>query len=419
MSEYMEKLKNLRQQADYPVCSGIAGSLLDSLDTSGGEIRVVGQRDMNKRLVCALLLNEHVLLEGLPGVAKTTAIKNLAREARLFFNRVQFIPDMQPSDLIGRKEIELTGASTFASNWQDGPLFANLVLADEINRAPSKVQAALLESMGERQITPLGQASRVIRHQKEFNYLEKCTFPDYLPGSGRINIDDRSATQFSVFATMNPIEVEGTYPLSEAQLDRFCFKTIVRYPSLETLGKISDKVFQAMDSTASTSVTVDSDRDDHILTLYFLRHCRSLIFQASGGVPSRLGFPAKEKILNIVYFSDFQPAKDGALPLHDPAQFQLQLRMRDNRKAGKLLQEGHFQFVQSGSGPRGVENLVKASLCEAFLEGAQQVEDRHIRSAAHDVLRHRIRMKIQAKSQGVTAEQIIEILLNAFLDDNG
>lgn len=417
MSEFIKLLREKTRDGttlDYSVCSGIIRELLYSLNSKErGNIKIVGQEEMNRRLVSALILDEHVLLEGLPGVAKTTAVKNLAREMCLFFNRVQFIPDMQPSDLIGRRDIIPTKDNQFSIQWKDGPLFANLVLADEINRAPSKVQAALLEAMGEGQITPFGMEERVILHHKAKEYLDRHQPP--------ANFNNNGSIQFSVFATMNPIEIEGTYPLSEAQLDRFCFKTIVNYPGFDTLIKVADKVFQDQledEGKADQSKRIP-DKNDFILSLYFLHHCRNVLFAEGEGGNSYKHIDGNmiEKISRIVYFSNYKYSSDSQAFMNDHEQLQLQMSFQKKKhdKAKKLKGNPIFRYIESGASPRGVESLIKASLCEAFFDGAPWVKPEHVRRAAHDVLRHRIRLKIQAKTQNITPVHIIEILLNTFL----
>jgi MoxR-like ATPase len=409
---------------DYSTCSKLIRELLQILNSKEkGKIKIVGQEEMNRRLVSALILDEHVLLEGLPGVGKTRAVKNLAAEMCLFFNRVQFIPDMQPSDLIGRRDIIPKGENNFHFQWKDGPLFANLILADEINRAPSKVQAALLEAMGEKQITPFGMEERIILHQKAKEYLEQHTPPPCFNHDNTINFNHKHSTQFSVFATMNPIEIEGTYPLSEAQLDRFCFKTIVNYPDYKDLTRIADKVFQTQTEIGSKETDTLSNfpgQEDFIFALYFLHHCRRVIFaEGNNGNPYKhITIPMIEKIARIIYFSNYKYSDDTNTFVNDPEQLRLQMNFRDkdHMLAKKLKKNSIFRYIESGSSPRGVESLIKASLCEAFFDGAPLVEPQHIKRAAYDVLRHRIRLKIQAKTQNITPLDIIEILLNTFLD---
>jgi MoxR-like ATPase len=446
MSEF---IKNLREKTnslktdeylEYNQCSELIQGLLATLNSEGkNNIKIVGQNEMNHRLVSALLLNEHVLLEGLPGVAKTTAVKNLANEMCLFFNRIQFIPDMQPSDLIGKNEIVLKkgkqNKNEFDMEWHEGPLFANFILADEINRAPSKVQAALLEAMGEKQITPFGKEKRMIRHPKVEEYIKSYKSPKGFKKYSKIDFHHLNSTQFSVFATMNPIEIEGTYPLSEAQIDRFCYKTIIRYPDYKYLQDITDLVFerqhrQEENYRIKSSSTISSadypDKDDYFLSFCFLQHCRSHIFSTNQDNDTEEEKPKKqyrhiegkliEQINKIVYYSNFKNSEAQNNQINDPEQFVLRANMDKDVQAEKLRNEDIFKFIESGSSPRGAENLLKASLVEAFINGIDKVSEKHIRTTAYDVLRHRIRLTIQAKTQHVTSEDVIDLLLDTFLE---
>ncbi len=425
MIRFLENGQNLNQELSYDYCSGRIRELLDILNGKY-EIKIIGQEEMNERLVMAMIINEHILLEGLPGTAKTTAIKNLADEIGLNFNRVQFIPDMQPSDLIGKRDLKLESEKEhFETQWVDGPLFTNFLLADEINRAPARVQAALLESMGERQITPFGQETKAIRHQIETEFLSSQFTPPF--GREKIDLNNKSAIQFNVFATMNPIEMEGTYPLSEAQVDRFCFKTIVYYPNLATLHGISQKVLQDYNKsfspaadTAKKKVDAGEKKGNHLLGLYFLRECRRKIFETDkDGTFKHLKQDMIEKISNIIYFSNLQLADNIQSKAYttDPKQLEIRLNMlkKQNVKARKLINSDVFRYIDSGASPRGQENLIKASLCQAFLDGEQLVNEKHIERVIHDVLRHRIRVNIQAKTLNIDSTDIINELMEIFL----
>jgi MoxR-like ATPase len=422
MIKFLQERRKPGQKVDYNYCSERVRELLDILNGKY-EIKIAGQEEMNERLVMAMILNEHILLEGLPGTAKTTAIKNLAQEVGLFFNRVQFIPDMQPSDLIGKRDLKLEADKEhFETEWVDGPLFTNFLLADEINRAPSRVQAALLEAIGEKQITPFGQRTKVIRYNKEFEYLNNDYSPPY--GGEKIDPANRSAIQFNVFATMNPIELEGTYPLSEAQIDRFCFKTIVHYPNIDTLSTISMKVLQDYNqSFADLSVDKQTEaekKEDHLRGLYFLRECRRAIFERDkDGSFKHIKQDMIDKISYIIYFSNFQIVEKGQAKgyTRSPEQLEIRLNMLKQQysKAQRLADNDLFRYIDSGASPRGQENLVKASLCQAFLEGDQLANEKHIERVIHDVLRHRIRVNIQAKALNLDSTDVINELLEIFL----
>jgi MoxR-like ATPase len=427
MIKFLQDGWNPSQKADYSYCSEKIRELLDILNGKY-EIKVAGQEEMNERIVMAMVLNEHILIEGLPGTAKTTAIKNLADEMGLFFNRVQFIPDMQPSDLVGKRDLkmmETDGKEQFRTRWVDGPLFANFLLADEINRAPSRVQAALLEAMGEKQITPFGQDSKIIRCQDEFQYLKHDHTPPF--ASEKIDLSNKKAVQFNVFATMNPIEMEGTYPLSEAQIDRFCFKTVVYYPNMDVLHDISMKVLQDYEKSFRTTESEeksDQEKKEDMLTgLYFLRECRKRIFEKDkDGSFKHIKKEMIQKISNIIYFSHFKGSEDGD-GIHsdsfvkDPKQLEIKLNIlkKQNNKARELLKFDLFRYIDSGSSPRGQENLIKASLAQAFMEGDQVVNEKHIEKVIYDVLRHRIRVNIQAKTLNIDSIDVINELMDIFL----
>ncbi len=424
MLRFLGKLPKKAEKLGYNYFSDRIRELLDILN-SKYELKIIGQEEMNERLVMALILNEHILLEGLPGVAKTTAIKNMANETALFFNRVQFIPDMQPSDLIGKRDLKLeVDKEHFQTHWVDGPLFTNLLLADEINRAPAKVQAALLEAMGERQITPFGQQTKIIRYAKEYGYIENHYTPPF--GTDKIDPLNKNAVQFNVFATMNPIEQEGTYPLSEAQVDRFCFKTLIYYPNKLTLKQISMKVlqdyqlsFQAVEEVKKS----DEERmQDQITSLYFLRECRKKIFERDGQGGFRYMKPDMiEKIANIVYFSNYKLQSGSATnpyaAYNDPEQLEIRMNMMkpENEKAKQLATNDLFRYIESGSSPRAQESLIKASLCQAFMDGDQMATEKHLRKIIYDVMRHRIRMNIQARTQKTTSIDVINTLMETFL----
>ena len=423
MIRFLEDGRKPGQKVDYNYCSERIRELINILNGKY-EIKIVGQEEMNERLVMAMVLNEHILLEGLPGTAKTTAIKNLAEEAALYFNRVQFIPDMQPSDLVGKRDLRIAANKEhFETYWMDGPLFTNLLLADELNRASARVQAALLEAMGEKQITPFGQKTKTIRCKEEYDYLRKDHTPPF--GGEKIDQFNPSAIQFNVFATMNPIEMEGTFPLSEASVDRYCFKVIVHYPNIETLNMISMKVLQdynkSFGALASSARKSDEEKErDHLLSLYFLRECRKKIFEKdTDGTFKRIKQDVIDKISHITFFSNYKVTdKHGAQPYcSDPEQLNIRLNMlkKQNIRAKMLLKQDVFRYIESGTGPRGLESLIKTSLCQAFLDGDQLVNENHVKKVIHDVLRHRIRVNIQARTQHIESTDVINELMEIFL----
>ncbi len=294
---------------------------------------IVGQKVLVERLLLALLCDGHVLLEGLPGLAKTLTIKTLADVMQADFQRIQFTPDLLPSDLVGTMIFnQKTGDFTV----KKGPIFTSLVLADEINRAPAKVQSALLEAMGEHQVT-----------------IGETTY--------------QMADPFIVLATQNPIEQEGTYPLPEAQLDRFLFKIKVGYP---TLGE-EKNILNRMAGTQPPK----ANKVCHPKTILEARELCSKIYMDE---------KLKDYILSIVFATRF-PEKFG-LP---------QLK----------------QQIQVGASPRATLALAKASRANAFIHHRGFVTPEDVKSIAYDVLRHRILVSFEAEADGVDSEQVVRKIL--------
>jgi len=293
---------------------------------------------MFSRLMVALLTGGHVLLEGVPGLAKTTAIKTLARALDAPFRRIQFTPDLMPSDITGTMVLgrDEKGEKRFV--FQPGPIFANIILADEINRAPSKVQSALLEAMQEKQVT-IGDA----------------TFPlDRL---------------FLVMATQNPIEQEGTYPLPEAQVDRFMLKIRVGYPKPEEERKVVDR---ALDQVHVEVKPVATPAD-----LFSMREVVDLIY---------LDDKVKEYALAVVQAT------------RDPEKFGL--------KDLKPL-------ISFGASPRASIYLAMGARALAFLEGRGYVTPQEVKDIAHDVLRHRLILSYEAEAEEIDADAVIDRILQA------
>jgi MoxR-like ATPase len=288
---------------------------------------IVGQEAMLERVLVALLAGGHVLLEGVPGLAKTLTIKTVADVLGGTFNRIQFTPDLVPSDLVGTRVLRAGGTDGSRFDTELGPVFCNFLLADEINRAPAKVQSALLEVMQERQVT--------IGHQ---------THPVPKP--------------FLVLATQNPIESEGTYPLPEAQVDRFMFKLLVDYPS--------DREESAV---VARSLTGPIDLERKLTLLDLERHQRA----------------ATE-----VYVD--REVVDYAVAL-----------VKATRRPSP--------YVEFGSSPRGSINLVHAGRALALLRGRSYALPVDVRDLARDVLRHRIVMTYEALADGVTPERVLDEVL--------
>ena len=300
--------------------------------------QIIGQEGLVKRLFIALLADGHLLVEGAPGLAKTTAIKTLAEGLEGEFHRVQFTPDLLPADLTGT---EIYRPQDGSFHFQQGPLFHNLLLADEINRAPAKVQSALLEAMGERQIT-----------------VGRTTYP--LP------------KLFLVMATQNPIEQEGTYPLPEAQLDRFLMHIFIDYPSVESEKKILQLV--RSQSMAQPNSYVSKPQE---------------ISQA-----------------------DIFSARDDILKLHmseavEDYIVQFVTATRDPQHYGEDLP----RWVMYGASPRGTISLDRCARVNAWLEGRDYVAPQDVQEVVKDVLHHRVIMTFEAEAEGITSRDFINELI--------
>ncbi len=298
--------------------------------------RIIGQEKLVERLLIALLADGHLLVEGAPGLAKTTAVKALAEHLEGDFHRIQFTPDLLPSDVTGS---EIYRPETGQFDFQKGPIFHNLVLADEINRAPAKVQSALLEAMGERQVS-----------------VGMRTFPlDRL---------------FMVMATQNPIEQEGTYPLPEAQLDRFLMHVTISYPSAgaeRDILHLARNDYRQGQSEAAVKVTAEQ--------VFQARQAISEIYMAE---------PVEEYLLALVLAS---------------------------RDAGKLDPE-LGRWMAFGASPRGTIALDRCARAMAWLDGRDFVSPDDVRAIAFDVLRHRLLLTFEAEAEGMTPDAIIQRLID-------
>ncbi len=295
---------------------------------------IVGQERLVERLLIGLLADGHVLLEGVPGLAKTLAVKTLAQAVQARFQRIQFTPDLLPADLIGT-EIYNPRTNEFIPH--QGPIFANFILADEINRAPAKVQSALLEAMQERQVT-IGEQTY---------YLED---------------------PFLVLATQNPIEQEGTYPLPEAQVDRFMLKVVVDYPSRAEERVIMNRM-TGVELPEVKPVIQPSD----------LLYARQVVNQIY--VDEKI----KEYILDLV-FATRQPSQNGLADLQS--------------------------LIDFGASPRATIYMVMAARAHAFLKGRGYVTPEDIKQVAPDILRHRIVISYEAEAEEVTSADIVQRILD-------
>ncbi len=315
---------------------------LQLIRTEAGRI-VAGQEKLIERLLLALIADGHVLLEGVPGLAKTLAVKTLARTLGGDFARLQFTPDLLPADLIGTR---VYNAVTHEFSTHTGPVFANLVLADEINRAPAKVQSALLEAMQERQVTIAGER-----------------FP--LP------------TPFLVMATQNPIEQEGTYPLPEAQLDRFMFKLKVDYPARREEAAVIERMAHPAPPPEAMAVA----------TLEDVLSARKLL--------DRVYIDEKiiEYILDLVIAT--RPGRRNELS-----------KRQEGAKLNKL--DG---LISYGASPRASISLALAARGAALLAGRAYVLPQDVKETAADVLRHRLVLSYEAEAENITEDAVIELLL--------
>jgi MoxR-like ATPase len=295
---------------------------------------IVGQKEMIERLLIGLLGNGHILLEGVPGLAKTLAINTLAKAVQGSFSRIQFTPDLLPADVVG----------TMIYNMKDndfsikkGPIFANFVLADEINRAPAKVQSALLEAMQERQIT-----------------IGDTTFKLDQP--------------FLVMATQNPVEQEGTYPLPEAQVDRFMLKTVIDYPKLSDEQTIMRQNLSGSFATINPVVSVEQ--------ILKAREAANEVYMDE---------KIEKYILDIIFATRY------------PERYNLsQLK----------------PLISFGASPRGSINLAKAAKCYAFIKRRGYVIPEDVRAIVYDVLRHRIGITYEAEAENISSVDIINSIIN-------
>jgi MoxR-like ATPase len=298
---------------------------------------IVGQQRVVREILIAFLAGGHCLLRGVPGLAKTLLIKKLAEAVDLRFNRIQFTPDLMPSDILGAEVIEedrATGKRVI--RFIRGPIFANIILADEINRTPPKTQAALLEAMQEYQVTVSG-----IRHD-----LDRPLF---------------------VLATQNPIEQEGTYPLPEAQLDRFMFNVVIDYPSAAE----ERRILAATTGTAEPRIQAVATGDE-------IERLHTVVRDV----------PAAENVV------------DYAASL-----------ARATRPAGEEAPEFVRKWVRWGAGPRAGQSLLLGAKARALLEGRTVVDFEDVRAVALPVLRHRVLLNFQAEADGIDADEIVRRLL--------
>ena len=332
----MEQAENQRDLKSEPERS--AHQAFKSLSRAANEL-IIGQHRLMERLLIALLSNGHLLVEGAPGLAKTTAIKVIADRIEGDFHRIQFTPDLLPADLTGT-EIYRPQEGSF--EFQQGPIFHNLILADEVNRAPAKVQSALLEAMGEHQVTV-----------------------------GRVTY--RLPQLFLVMATQNPIEQEGTYPLPEAQLDRFLMHVSIGYPDAvaerEILELARQQARDELGEKATAPVLVTQEQ----------------VFLAQKGVLSMYMAPALEEYIVQLVLASRDPGNwDGDLA----------------------------RLVSFGGSPRATIAIDRCARARAWLDERDFVSPDDIHAVIHDVMRHRVLLSYEAEADGVTVDQLVDRLLD-------
>jgi MoxR-like ATPase len=297
---------------------------------------IVGQQDVVDGVLICLLASGHVLLEGVPGLGKTTLLRTLSRVLHLKYSRIQFTPDLMPADIVGSMIMETDDRGGKQFRFQAGPIFAHLVLADEINRATPKTQSALLEAMQERTVT-----SGTVTHQLESPFL--------------------------VMATQNPIEMEGTYPLPEAQLDRFLMKILVKYPSKEDLNRIVEYTIQRDEAKLEARL----DRDSILETR---RVCHDVLVAPH----------VRDFAVDLVMST--QPGTPSAHPLAE-------------------------KYIRYGSSPRGAQALVECGRVLALMRGRLQLSVSDVREVANSVLRHRIILNFDAHADGQTPETLLDAIV--------
>jgi MoxR-like ATPase len=493
--------------------------LSPSASANGGP-GIIGLDDLIDRVIEAIVLGQHCILEGPPGLAKTLVCKAAARMLGLNYRRIQFTPDMMPSDVIGRQVLETAESGGTAINWKRGPIFANVVLADEINRASPKVQSATLEACEEGTATTMYRETEAIRPEKEAKWLRPELFGDRMDaprffGEAPIDPLGTRGQEFVVFSTMNPIEQEGVYPLAEAQLDRFLYKVLLVYPHGSDMGQVSRHAFWGKDAAppfstpqqpnptlselqktlasllgelekdprqggislrdaAATLAIIEPfieslrilepsvpsvvkailtsaecayglmekrEKSTHLATLFFFTRLRGLLLSENSWlVPEAQDFRARME--NLVEFTharpirsvDDQDGSDMSGLSHEDTAKQVELRAKlmawrngkdltwraRAEKIIEVLRDPSYPDVLTGSSPRGLICLIRATFARALLARPPKdpepirPEWTDVKTVAHAVLRHRIRLSAGALAMGAKPDTVIERLLECF-----
>lgn len=307
---------------------------LDDVRTEIGQF-IVGQKEAVEFSIYCVLADGHALLEGLPGLGKTMLIRTVSEVLDLSFSRIQFTPDLMPSDITGTSMIERLENGKQQFTFQKGPIFSQMVLADEINRATPKTQSALLEAMGEKTVTVLGDTKQMDR-------------------------------PFFVLATQNPIEMEGTYPLPEAQMDRFLCKILVSYPSKSELMEITKRT--------------------------------------TGGQTIQLN-----KIMNAEEIVHAQQLVKEVLIADDMLEYAVDIIAATHPEEASISEIA--KYVEYGSGPRGLQSLIKLAKARAVVAGRYHVSIADIKTVAKPVLRHRLLLNYEGEAEGKTADELIDLVL--------
>lgn len=305
---------------------------------------IIGQKHVIERLVIGLLANGNLLLEGLPGLAKTRAVKAMSKNLEADFSRIQFTPDLLPSDVTGTEVYHQSGGNA-EFRFEPGPIFANIVLADEINRAPAKVQAALLEAMEERQVTVAGTTHKM-------------------------------PPLFIVMATQNPIEQEGTYPLPEAQMDRFLMKVVIDYPPVE----------------------------DEVEVIRLVRREEQQAIAPKGNKPEKPPVIPQDAVLQA-------RVEIGKIHVSDAIDRYMADLVQATRTP-EVLDVDLARWIEIGASPRASLGLDKSARAHAWLNKRDYVDPEDVRAIAADVLRHRISLSYEAQGDGMSSEQVIDRILS-------